>query len=250
MDLNKEQRYAHILQFPLLSKLEEKDLAYKSYWGCKRSRDRLFCCNLRLVFKLACEYPTTGLSYDDLFAEGSVGLWKGLLKYNPTYGTKVSSYCSWWIHQSIMKALNGKSRTIRVPAYLVQRGLRYLKADEETLTTEEIDSGKDAAEKCMPTISLQSPAGIDLQLEEVIHSDEEPVVDSLINADLLDKLPLVLNKLNPRHREIIEWRFGLTGVEALTLEDVGQRLGITRERVRQLQVIAIQKLKEELIRII
>jgi RNA polymerase primary sigma factor len=253
-----------IYNIPLITVEEEIVLANKIKKGDDTARELLIKSNLRLVIKIACEYVNYGLPLIDLIAEGNVGLMKAADRFNPIHKCKFSTYAAWWIKQAIKRALANQSKTIRLPVHLMEKLNRIRAAaaafdtefrreptDEELgkevgLQTYKVTTAKQAA---IPPISLDAPdlwtAGN--RMHEIIPDDSaETPFASLANEDLRQTIKDLLHILDSREKAILMYRFGLNGSVPLTLECVGKKLGITRERVRQLQNLSLQKLKDAL----
>lgn len=250
---------------PLLKPSEEVELAALIKQGDAKARERMIKSNLRLVVKIAHDYDGFGLPLLDLISEGNIGLIKAVERFDPEKGGKLSTYAAWWIKQSIKRALANQSKTIRLPVHLVDKiaKMRRMAAQlEEELdrpaTNEEIayalgmPINKVAHLKSVSVrpSSLDAPVGEDdsAQLGDLI-GDENSVnpLDGLQSKTMLDDLNRMIDTLDPREAEIIRLRFGLNGDKPKTLEEVGELFDITRERVRQLQNIALTRMRKALI---
>lgn len=250
---------------PLLKPSEEVELAALIQQGDEKARERMIRANLRLVVKIAHDYDGFGLPLLDLISEGNIGLVKAVERFDPQKGGKLSTYAAWWIKQSIKRALANQSKTIRLPVHLVDKiaKMRRMAAElEEELdrapTNEEIayamgmPVNKVAHLKSVSVrpSSLDAPVGEDdsAELGDLI-GDENSVnpVDDLQNKNMLGDLKQMIDTLDPREAEIIRLRFGLNGDKPKTLEEVGEMFDITRERVRQLQNIALTRMRKALI---
>ena len=247
---------------PLLSKKEEIELAARIQSGDKDARDHMISANLRLVVKIAYDYNNFGLPLLDLISEGNIGLVKAVERFDPSKGGKLSTYAAWWIKQSIKRALANQSKTIRMPVHLVDRIAKMRKvtaqladeldrepSDEEIGYVMGMPVNKVAHLKSVSIrpASLDAPIGDDGETtfgELVRNEDEstprERLEEKSINQDIMS----VINQLDDRESEIIQLRFGLDGNRPLTLEEVGERFDVTRERVRQIQNIAIHKMRK------
>lgn len=250
---------------PLLKPSEEVELAALIQQGDKRAREKMIRANLRLVVKIAHDYANFGLPLLDLISEGNIGLIKAVERFDPAKGGKLSTYAAWWIKQSIKRALANQSKTIRLPVHLVDKiaRMRRITAElEEELdrepTNEEIAEymempvNKIAHLKSVSVrpASLDAPVGDDEGTEfGSLIGDENSVdpVDSLQSKSVLEDLNALIEELDPREAEIIRLRFGLGGEQARTLEEVGEMFGVTRERVRQLQNMALTRMRKALI---
>ena len=246
---------------PMLTREEEASLARRVQAGDELARDQMIKGNLRLVVKIARDYENFGLPLLDLISEGNIGLMKAVERYDPDRGAKLSVYASFWIKQSIRRAISDQSRTIRVPIhvqdklYLINRTANRL---HEILghepTDEEISAEVDLPEKKVarlrlavkPMISLDQPMNDDESncisetvADERCRRPDEDLVDQT-NADAVREL---LGKLTPRELTILRSRFGFDGDEDETLRGIGAQMGLTRERIRQIQNKALGKLK-------
>ncbi|MGF1450665.1 MAG: RNA polymerase sigma factor RpoD/SigA [Opitutales bacterium] len=246
---------------PLLKPEEEVALARRIQKGDEEARRKMIQANLRLVVKIAHDYNNFGLPLLDLVSEGNIGLIKAVERFDPDKGGKLSTYAAWWIKQSIKRALANQSKTIRLPVHLVDKiaKMRRTIADlEEELEREptneeiglmmEMPARKVAHLKSVSTrpASLDAPVGEgeDTEFGDLV-GDENATspYDSLQSKSMLGDVGELLDALDPREAEIIRLRFGLNGERPETLEEVGQRFNVTRERVRQLQNYALQKLR-------
>lgn len=253
-------------QIPLLTPAEEVELAGRIKRGDKAARDRMIRSNLRLVVKIAHDYKDFGLPLVDLISEGNIGLIKAVERFDPTKGGKLSTYAAWWIKQAIKRALANQGKTIRLPVHLVDKISKMRKVanqlhdelereptDDELAEVMNIPVHKIAHLKTVSTrpASLDAPVGDsddstrfgELVGDENARSPFELLREKGKKADL-DKM---LSDLEPREAEILKLRFGLDGEDELTLEDVGEKFRITRERVRQLQNIALSKLRRAIL---
>jgi RNA polymerase primary sigma factor len=263
---NNLQRYLHeIGKVPLLTIEEEIALAARIKKGDAEARDHMIRANLRLVVKIATGYRYYGLSLSDLIEEGNIGLMKAVERYDPSKGGKLSTYAAWWIKQGIKRALANQSRTIRLPVHAVdtvskmRKVTHHLSAelgrsptDAELAQELGIDEKKIShlKEISLPPVSLDSTAlddadgpsvGERVEDTKVVRPDEE-----LSNQDMGSQLDSLLSVLDKRERSIINQRFGLAGRNPRTLEQLGDRFGVTRERIRQLQNRALEKMRDAL----
>ncbi|MBA3843933.1 MAG: sigma-70 family RNA polymerase sigma factor [Actinobacteria bacterium] len=244
----------------LLTPAEERELARRKDLGDEAAKQRLIECNLRLVMSITRNYTKTGVPLLDLIQEGNMGLIRAVEKFDYKLGFKLSTYATWWIRQAVTRALADQGRTIRLPVHVAeqvrraQRSRRHLsqKLNREP-TPEEIakDSGfpvarvRELFDLVEDPVSLETPVGdgesMVADLIEDINS-ESPDAATNVQARSVD-LAAALERLNPRMQHVILRRFGLDGKPAQTLEEVGQDLGITRERVRQLETRALRELR-------
>ena len=252
-------------RFPLLTPEEEIELAGKIKKGDAEARERMINANLRLVVTIAREYANLGLPLLDLISEGNIGLTKAVERFEPTKGAKLSTYAMWWIKQSIKRALTNQSKTIRLPVHLTDKVAKIRRVslqmsdelgreptDDELGQEIGIDSDKITRLKSVGIrpASLDAPIADNDSTEfgEVIGDDEaQSPFELLRDKNLLGEVDGLLEVLDPREKKIISQRFGLDGGAPKTLEDVGKDFGITRERIRQLQNVALAKLRRALI---
>ena len=253
-----------ISQVPLLSPQDEVKLAGQIKRGNKKAREKMITANLRLVVKIAHDFGNYGLPLLDLISEGNIGLMKAVERFDPNKGGKLSTYASWWIKQSIKRALANQSKTIRLPVHLVDKigKIRRVAAQmAEELghepTTEELaeELGLPVAKVAhLKTVAVR-PASLDAKISadddtafgDLVGDDRaEDPFEALRDKDLQDEVGDLLNVLDPRERNIISFRFGLDGGRERTLEEVGHKFGVTRERIRQLQNIALLKMRKAL----
>lgn len=249
----------------LLTPKEEVELAKRIQKGDEAARQRMIKANLRLVVKIANDYSNFGLPILDLISEGNIGLVKAVERFDPTKGGKLSTYASWWIKQSIKRALANQSKTIRLPVHLIDKIARMRRTElalqeefgrmptnDELAYELEMSVNKVAHLKTVSLrpSSLDAPVGEDdnTQLGELVGDENaDSPIDSLSNKALLTELLRLVDQLEDREAEIIRLRFGLGGEKPLTLEEVGERFDITRERVRQLQNLALHSMRKALI---
>lgn len=253
-----------ISKTPLLTPAEEIELADRIKKGDKAARTHMIKANLRLVVKIAQDYSGYGLPLSDLISEGNIGLMKAVERFDPNKGGKLSTYGSWWIKQSIKRALANQSKTIRLPVHMVDKIARMRRissmlaealgrepsdeelAEELGLPRRKLAMLKRAAQR--PT-SLDEPFGDEEKgsYSDVI-GDEKAVspLDALADKNMHGHLDDLLEILDERESKIIDARFGLNGRTPMTLEEVGREFGVTRERIRQLQNVALEKMRRAL----
>ena len=253
-----------ISKTPLLTPAEEIELAARIKEGDEKARAHMIKANLRLVVKIAQDYSGYGLPLSDLISEGNIGLIKAVERFDPEKGGKLSTYGSWWIKQSIKRALANQSKTIRLPVHMVDKVSKMRKISmmmteaigreptEEELSEElgiprrKLAMLRQASQR--PT-SLDAPVGDDAgsDFSEMI-GDEKAVnpFEALVDKNMQGQLGGLLDVLDDRESRIIDARFGLDGKKPMTLEEVGREFGVTRERIRQLQNIALDKMRKKL----
>ncbi len=249
---------------PLLTPDEEVELAAKIKKGDKEAFSLMVRSNLRLVVKIAQDYANLGMPLLDLISEGNIGLMKGVERFDSTKGAKFSTYGAWWIKQSIKRALANQSKTIRLPVHLVDKISKIRRvavqmseelgrepSDEELAEEVGISASKVSQLKTVSIrpASLDAPVGDDNATEFgelVSDADAQNPFEELRDQDLRDEVGDLLAVLDEREKKIIFSRFGLDGGKSKTLEDVGEKFGVTRERIRQLQNIAIFKMRRAL----
>jgi RNA polymerase primary sigma factor len=253
-----------ISKTPLLSAEEEVALAERIKQGDQEARSHMIRANLRLVVKIAQDYSNYGMPVTDLISEGNIGLMKAVERFDPEKGGKLSTYAAWWIKQSIKRALANQSKTIRLPVHMVDKIAKMRRISvilAEALGREPTDEEL-ADEVGLPHRKLAllrqasyRPASLDAPINEgestefgEVISDEraENPLDMLSDKNLHGDLDGLLSVLDERERRIIDNRFGLNGRKALTLEEVGREFGVTRERIRQLQNSALNKMRRAL----
>ena len=245
----------------LLTPKEEIELAKRIKRGDKQAREQMITANLRLVVKIARDYEGLGLPLLDLINEGNIGLMKGVERFNPAKGAKLSTYASWWIKQSVKRALANQSKTIRLPVHVVDKVAHIRRAelklrevldrdptDEEVaedlgLKTRRVREYRDASRA---PVSLDAPIGTeesDRISETVADANAAAPFDRITRESDTELVHEVLATLSDRERSILGMRFGLDNGEPKTLEEVGEHFKVTRERIRQIQEQALRALR-------
>jgi len=246
----------------LLTPQEEIELAAKIKKGDKKAREHMIKANLRLVVKIARDYDGIGLPLLDLISEGNIGLMKAVERFDPAKGGKLSTYGSWWIKQSIKRALANQSKTIRLPVHLVDKiskmrrmAIKLQEIFGREPTDEELaaELGTTAARVSMMRTASIRPASLDAPVgdddsntySEIVEDDRAVnPYDELEDKTVVNMLQDMVKHLDNREATILRFRFGLDGGNEKTLEEVGEKFGVTRERVRQIQNLALRKLRK------
>ncbi len=249
-------------QVKLLTPQEEIVLAARIKRGDKKAREQMIKANLRLVVKIARDYEGIGLPLLDLISEGNIGLMKAVERFDPKKGGKLSTYGSWWIKQSIKRALANQSKTIRLPVHLVDKISKMRRVGmklQEELGREPTDEELAGELEMTPTrvrqmrlaairpASLDAPIGDDESnnFSEVVEDENATSpYENLEDKTVVVMLQDMVKHLDEREATILRYRFGLDGGMEKTLEEVGEKFGVTRERVRQIQNLALRKLRK------
>jgi len=262
-DLDATRFYLNEIGFsPLLSAEEEVYFSRKALKGDESARKRMIESNLRLVVKIARRYMNRGLALLDLIEEGNLGLIRAVEKFDPEKGFRFSTYATWWIRQTIERALMNQTRTVRLPIHVVKEINIYLRAARKLSQTldrepspedvaEMLDQPIDAVKRMLGlnerVTSVDSPSPYDSEksLLDTLPDEQNPDPSLLLqNSDVQEHIDTWMSLLSDKQCAVVERRFGLHGREVATLEEIGNELGVTRERVRQIQIEAIKRLRQ------
>jgi RNA polymerase nonessential primary-like sigma factor len=262
-DLDATRIYLSEIGFsPLLTAEEEVFFARKALRGDEQARKRMIESNLRLVVKIARRYMNRGLALLDLIEEGNLGLIRAVEKFDPEKGFRFSTYATWWIRQTIERALMNQTRTVRLPIHVVKEINIYLRAARKLAQSLDREPNpEDVAEMLdIPIEDVKHMLGLNERVASVDvptgHDSDKSLLDTipdeqntdpsllLQNSDVQRHIDIWLSQLSEKQCAVVERRFGLHGREVATLEEIGNELGVTRERVRQIQLEAIKRLRQ------
>ena len=253
---------SQISKKPLLTPEEEKELTLKAASGNKRAQNELVERNLRLVVHVAQKYRNSGMSFEDLIQEGSLGLMKATEKFDPEKGFKFSTYATWWIRQGITRAIADQAKTIRIPVHMVEMlnkigkiRAKYSETLKREPTNEEIakelhepiDKINNILSISQHPISLETPIGEDGDSflgDFISDTNGADPLESLLTEERKEKILEALDTLTPREKRILQMRHGIGMTRVYTLEEISAEFKITRERIRQIEANAVKKLSD------
>lgn len=257
-----ENYLAEISKVPLLTAEQEQELGAAVQQGDPSAREAMIRANLRLVVSIAKRYQRRGLTLLDLIEEGNIGLVKGVERFDPSHETRFSTYATWWIKQSIRRALIDTAKTVRIPSYMVEI-ISRLKASQVELedklgrqpTVQELANemglGPDKVKLVKRAMRAAQNSGEPVSIEAISEArdtieDTKTVRpdEAMLDANEIERLQGLLDSIDPREAEILRLRFGIDNEGPLTLREIGEQFGITRERVRQIETRALRKLAE------
>jgi len=251
-----------IRTIPLLTAQEEIELSKKALKGDKKARAKMIRANLRLVINIAKHYSSPSTPLLDLIEEGNIGLMKAVEKFNPNRGFRFSTYAAWWIRQSVIRSISDQSRVVRIPVYMNELMSKWKKTKESLsqklkrqpqqediakkmkLSVERVSEISSFTNK---TTSLESSVGDenDTELKELIEDKTTASPDSEVNTFIeKEKMDDLLENISERERDILDLRFGMEDGSPQTLAEVAKKLGVSRERVRQIEANALKKLRK------
>ena len=251
-----------ISRYPILTKEQEVEYAQGAHKGCLLSRDKMIQSNLRLVVKIARRYLKSGMQFLDLIEEGNLGLLHALDKFEPEKGCRFSTYSAWWIQQNIERAIMNQGKTVRIPIHIaklqnsISKASRQLSMDQFNVDIKEIAKRLNKKESDIEravmyqdaNISMDAPINCDIESSfvNILHKDsEDDPYQNLLHQGYQSSFYKLIQDLPKKNFDVIARRYGLFGFDTMTLQETGDDLGITREKVRQIQVQTINMLGKE-----
>ncbi len=249
-----------INEVPLLSAEEEKELARRVQEQDMEARERMIRANLRLVVSIAKNYMNRGLSFMDLIEEGNLGLLKAVERFNPDEECRFSTYATWWIKQAIRRALVNTAKTVRIPSYMVELITKWKNANRELTyrlgrqpsleeVADEIGIPPENIHLVRRAVRANASAGQSVSLDSLLQGTDalpDPRTrrpdEEVVESSEVDRLQMLLDSLKEREARILKLRFGLGNHEPMTLKEIGELVGLTRERVRQIEKEALHRL--------
>lgn len=262
-----EDYFREINRFKLLTRDEEQKVVRRMKAGDDDARDRLVGCNLRLVVSIAKAYVGRGLALLDLIAEGNLGLLKAASHFRPEEGCRFSTYATWWIHQAIRRGLVDTARPVRIPSYLAPKiahwkrvAVRMTAELQRTPSLHELARACDISDEHFPIFQSALSTSNSITQSVSLDSDEDSLLDALVSRSSrrpdeeffaqwdTEELGQVLRTMPRRDAEILKLRFGMDGSDPMTLQEIGTKINLSRERVRQLESDALRRLAQTLSR--
>jgi len=248
----------------ILNEKEEKEVIRKAQQGDVAARERLIKANLRLVVKMAKRYEYFGISLVDLIEEGNIGLIKAIEKFLPSKGFRFSTYATWWIKQAINRAISNQKNTIRIPVHIIDIYYKYLKLMSKSMRNTSKTLSKEEAAKKLKITSIKlneiinvmkAPKSLEHEYEKEDSESTRTLKDTIEDTSVIkpddgfyeknkkENLMKIISELKPKEQQVLIYRYGLNNRAALTLEEIGNKMRLTRERIRQIEMMALRKMK-------